>query len=616
VTNLPARNLGSKYHLLGLVGQGQFGRVYCAVQRETGKLVALKELAHDRCSTHKFSRELQFLLSLQHPNIVACHAVEQTSTGRYLVLDYCEAGTLRNLLEEDVELHPLQGLTLVAQILAALAHAHERQIIHCDIKPENILLTAHAQGWTAHISDFGIARLSQESPTEEGSNMGSPAYMAPERFQGQCAIASDLYAVGIVMFEILVGTRPFSGTPANLMTAHLHQPVQIPDFIPPELGEIILKALQKLPHERFRSASEMLAALAGAIAHAEPQLNQSWKPSTLLRFRHPAPLVQFHYQFREHTEAPVQQLVSSSPAHQSERFFEVSDRRIRYQVYPEKVAVPRASASISQVELPDPITNLVVQAHGCLAATQTALYWLPKSSFQPAVSAATRSTIQQLCEVEPETMVTIAPTGRWIATTHLSSEEPVSQTHIWNLRSPHPLQPFITLHTGLCLQVIAFDAHHLALLSREAALDSTDVTEVQIELFTRRGTKAGRLKLPLLLSRLFATLTSHRLLAIESNYPTSLLMLDLKPFRLRRIDLGLVPTLVAAAAWGYAVTSQDGQIMLLNQYGQLIGAIAAPATPTALCFLAPHQLLIATWEEAQGYLYGVDLRELDLDLLF
>lgn len=131
----------SRYRQLGLIGQGQFGRVFCAVHRQTGQLVALKNLERERFPTHKFLRELRFLLTLQHENIVTCQALEHTATGRYLVMDYCEGGTLRSLLNEDHRLHPAQSLKLVADMLAGLEHAHSQGIVHCDIKPENILLS-------------------------------------------------------------------------------------------------------------------------------------------------------------------------------------------------------------------------------------------------------------------------------------------------------------------------------------------------------------------------------------------------------------------------------------------------------------------------------------------
>ena len=250
----------SKYRILKLVGEGQFGRVFCAVHQETGHLVALKELDR-QIPTHKFLRELRFLLSLQHPNIVTCQALEHTPTGRYLVMDYCEGGTLRNLMESEVQLSLVQSLKLIADVLRGLEHAHSRGIIHCDIKPENILLSLHTKGWIARISDFGVARLTQELGSDNLGDTGSPAYMAPERFYGQYLPSSDLYAVGVMMFELAVGTRPFSGLPGEIMLAHLNQPVKVPNTVPFLLRSTILTALQKLPARRFASATEMLKSV-------------------------------------------------------------------------------------------------------------------------------------------------------------------------------------------------------------------------------------------------------------------------------------------------------------------------------------------------------------------
>lgn len=251
----------SKYRILKLVGQGQFGRVFCAVHRQSGHLVALKELDRQSLPTHKFLRELRFLLSLQHPNIVTCQALDYTETGRYLVMDYCEGGTLRNLMQSEIQLSLVQNLKLIADVLAGLEHAHGRGIVHCDIKPENILLSSDTTGSIARISDFGIARLSQEDCSDALGVTGSPAYMAPERFYGKYSPSSDLYAVGVLLFELAVGYRPFSGLPGELMSAHLNQPVKLPKTIPFLLRTTISTALQKLPARRFASAAEMLKSL-------------------------------------------------------------------------------------------------------------------------------------------------------------------------------------------------------------------------------------------------------------------------------------------------------------------------------------------------------------------
>jgi len=247
----------TNYRILKLVGQGQFGRVFCAVHKHSGKIVALKELDRQRFPTNKFLRELYFLSSLQHPNIIAFQGLGHTSTGRFIVMDYCEGGTLRKLMDSE-EFSLAHGLKLIADVLAGLAHAHSRGVIHCDIKPENILLSLNSTGWIARISDFGLARISYEFSNEKNVCTGSPAYMAPERFYGKYSPASDLYAVGVMLFEMAVGYRPFSGLAGELMAAHLNQPVEIPNTVPFLMRSVISTAMQKLPAHRFASAAEML----------------------------------------------------------------------------------------------------------------------------------------------------------------------------------------------------------------------------------------------------------------------------------------------------------------------------------------------------------------------
>lgn len=254
--------MSSQYQILDLIGQGQFGRVFKAIHTQTGSLVALKELEKKRFSTHKFLRELSFLTQLQHPNIVACQAIEHTEKGRYLVLDYWDGGNLRHFMQSNNATSVVQSLKIVADVLSGLEYAHTHGTVHCDIKPDNILLHQYEEGWTACLADFGIARLNLER-TE--INLGSPAYMAPEQFYGQFLPASDLYAVGVVLYEILLGYRPFSGSPGELMSAHLTQPVDIPNHIPLLLRSILSTALQKLPVRRFSSATEMLKSIQLAL---------------------------------------------------------------------------------------------------------------------------------------------------------------------------------------------------------------------------------------------------------------------------------------------------------------------------------------------------------------
>ena len=258
----------SKYQIMNLIGQGQHGRVYRAVHHQTKKLVALKELDRKKFPTRIFLRELGFLVTLQHPNIVSCRGLEYSPTGRFLVMDYCQDGTLRDLIESKEKLDLALSLKLITDILSGLEYARKRDIVHRDLKPENILLETQNNVYIARIADFGIARIGEETKATQISagNTGSPAYMAPEQFYGRYTHASDLYAVGVMLFELITGDRPFVGTFGSLQHSHLNQTVDIPNTIPFLLRSTITKALQKLPQRRFTTAGEMLKSIQLAQA--------------------------------------------------------------------------------------------------------------------------------------------------------------------------------------------------------------------------------------------------------------------------------------------------------------------------------------------------------------
>ncbi|NJP09232.1 MAG: serine/threonine protein kinase [Leptolyngbyaceae cyanobacterium RU_5_1] len=640
MSNLFAKELHrSKYRLLGLVGQGQFGRVYCASHRKTGRLVALKELDRQRFSTHNFLRELRFLLSLQHDHIVTCQALEQTRTGRYLVMDYCEGGTLRSLLDEDVRLHPIQGLKLVMQVLVGLEHAHQQGIVHCDVKPENILLTVSPEGWIARISDFGIARLNLELSKAKFSNTGSPAYMAPERFYGQHSPASDLYAVGILLFEVLTGHRPFSGVPAELMSAHLNQTVKLPDNIPAELKTTLLTALQKLPARRFRSAAEMLNSLQIALHDSEQLLNQEWDSSTLLRPCVPLPKCPLQFVYREPLQAPVQQLVSSSgvssshelnhvhgaiaqlaengtPATGQEQIYRVFGnsvgcqslelRRLETNIHSrQKPQTSTEANAISQLELPitaarlpAPVLNVLVRPQGNFAVTQRAVYLLPPELFRSGMAQHNQDWLQSSLQTPSVTscivpqlvttfnrdvLLTVEAQGRWMATATLEPNNVHSTLNIWSLRHPHPFKPAIAVQSAPCFQILALDNRYLVTFSHQTDQGSHScITGVLLKFFTRRGNRVGSLELPIPLRQISLTSTPYRLLAMEPGYPNSVMFLDLKPLRIQRVGLDIAPQRMVATQWGYVLMDANGQIVLLNSYGQRIGQIDGPAHSTAI----------------------------------
>lgn len=197
---------------------------------------------------------------MQHPNVVAFQSLEHTSTGRYLVMDYCHECSLRNLMNQEGKLSLALRLKLVVNILAGLEHIHNRKIIHRDIKLENILLSQDTTGLIARVSDFGMSKLNYELSTDKQDDCaGSPA--------------ADLYAVGVLLFELVVGLRPFSGLPGELLKAHINQAVIIPDTVPFLLRSTITKAMQKLPSNRFSSATEMLKSVQLAAQVEDASIN-------------------------------------------------------------------------------------------------------------------------------------------------------------------------------------------------------------------------------------------------------------------------------------------------------------------------------------------------------
>lgn len=642
----------SKYRLLGLIGQGQFGRVFCAVHRQTGRFVALKSLDHQRFPTHKFLRELRFLLSLQHPNIVTCQALEHTSTGRCLVMDYCEGGTLRNLMSEENRLSLPQSLKLVADILAGLEHAHSRGIVHCDIKPENILLNVEPAGWTARISDFGIARLSQEIASQDFGNTGSPAYMAPERFYGQYSLTSDLYSVGIILFELIAGYRPFSGTPAELMSAHLNQPVKIPDVIPEIWRPIIVTALQKLSARRFRSAGEMLAALRTV---AETPGSGSWLDSTatnlpLLTTTVSLPTAFLPSHHKELLRHPVMDLAlvdrssqkqsrqSSSTANSATltintpvNFYRAGqNREIVFQIYKDGILPSTDQATQNHPEIwhlapfRAPIQKLLPRPQGCFVWTQQSLHLIPQGiESNPSLTAQTI-----LSNIHQE-LITIDPQGKWVAQFRAVSDgggnltfRSISNTPSPKAPTPQSICVSLGQRSNHPLQLLALDTHHVAILIDRAkendsrSCKTREQCGTKLKVYTRRGKPVGSLHLPLQIGQVCQTGVPYQLITTDRQHPETILLIELKPYRILRYRAGIEPKFLASMSWGYIAADEAGQIVCLDRDGVQVGQIATPDPITAIQAVEPYGLLVATWTGEQGHLYLVDLREADVELLF
>lgn len=586
------RRYRSPYRLLGWVGSGQFGRVDCAIDRRSGQLVALKTLQRDRCSTTKFLRELRFVLSLEHPRIATCHALAHGPTGqRQLVLDYCEGGTLRVLLESAMPLSLQERLAIVGEILQALMAAHHQRIVHCDIKPENVLLSIVPGGWQVKIADFGIARLSHEAATAESNFSGSPAYMAPERFYHQHSPAADLYAVGIILYELLVGQRPFSGTPVTLMQAHLNQRLVLPKAIPDPVGRVIAKALQKLPARRYRTAAEMLHALQLAATQlpaaqikAIPQRCCRWEPGPTLPPPRELPcaltgvsLVPFP------ADAPVG---SESSAY---RLLVVNGQALT------AIAGPPDMSLQQQWQLAEPLRAVVPVPYGSYLVSDRALQLL--LPFEDPLWVA---------PLLPAAAVAIAPSGRWLASCprQLASTQLQLQRLIWRPGQPLQLTALPPINVaGRVVDLVAIDLHHLLLVTEQSG-------QTQLQCFTRRGQALGQLTLATALRSLVPSDRPYRFLAQEAGFPKALIAIDLKPFRVSRYRLDIEPRWLMATALGYVVISASGRLQLLSQTGQLLAQLEGLPQPTDVVLMSPTKLLWAVSAAQHSSLYTVDLSKI------
>lgn len=601
----------SNYRLLGPVGHGQFGRVYCATHRQTGELVAIKRLNQQRLPTHAFLKELRYLLSVNHPHIVAYRALEHTAAGRQLVLEYCEGGTLRSLMERQERLSHAEILALLSDTLTGLAHAHQRGIVHCDIKPENILLSYRQQRWVAKVSDFGIARLAQEFSPTAAYPTGSPAYMAPERFYAHYSPASDVYALGVMLFELLTGTRPFSGTPEALRWAHLNQPPPSPESLQEPFRTLVLKALEKLPARRYASAAEMLAALPSRQDQA------LWRPP-------PAPVgsgsaasgVPFQGVPLQSLSAPVEQLVVGPPCPQTPA---TVDRWLYrgsgscLSVSPCPTPDDHSLGEPAQAVAPANITALHPLAQGCCVVTETAVYVAT-----PFGGPEPRLRLQRLAPLERPALTAVAPNGRWMVLVAPVAASP--HQYAVTIRSLRPRAETGYPAARLCRtvmlsppfqvqQVIAIDNRHALLLGQSGESVS------QLHLLSRRGQWLGQLSLAMPIAQLVATAVPYRYLALTGTSPRSALILDLKPFRMLALQLPLAPALMAALDWGYLLANRQGRLLLLDRDARSMGSFEGPPNPSALLPISAYEILVATWQGQHGQLYTLNLKEGPVEIL-
>lgn len=260
------KKIDGRYEITELIGIGGMADVYKAVDLMENKVVAVKILKTEFASNEDFQRrfrnESKAIAVLSHPNIVKIFDVGFTDKLQYIVMEYIDGVTLKEYLEQQGAIKPKDAVHFTIQILRALQHAHDRGIVHRDIKPQNIMLFSDG---TIKVMDFGIARFSrQEGKTLSDKTIGSVHYISPEQARGDVTDEkSDIYSVGAMLFEMMTGEKPFEAdTPVAVALMHMQDPVRLPTSINPDIPkgieEIILHAMQKDPDKRYQSASEMI----------------------------------------------------------------------------------------------------------------------------------------------------------------------------------------------------------------------------------------------------------------------------------------------------------------------------------------------------------------------
>ena len=272
------------YMIQKVLGHGGMSVVYLAYDTRDQKHVALKVLAPDqqvdRTAISRFFRGAQENLRLRHPNIVQVYETGGHEGMYYIAMQYVAGGSVERLLEHRRQpFAPERSAAIIKQVADALDFAHRHGVIHRDVKPSNILLSA--DGRNARLADFGIVRVTGRHTMTDGGNLvGTPEYMAPEQIQGrQVGRQADVYGLAVVLYQLVTGRLPFIGEPLAVLYAHVNTPPPSPSSFNPylsrRLAKVVLAGLAKSPRRRFATAGELATAAQQAV---HPQLRIAWQP--------------------------------------------------------------------------------------------------------------------------------------------------------------------------------------------------------------------------------------------------------------------------------------------------------------------------------------------------
>ena len=264
----PDTIIDGRYRVISRLGSGGMADVYLAQDQLLGRHLAVKVLHHHFAEDHefveRFKREASSAAALSHPNIVGIFDRGEWNGTYYIAMEYVAGRSLKAIIREDGALDPVNAIEIVVQILRAARFAHRRGVIHRDLKPHNVILDEEGR---ARVTDFGIARAGASDMTLTGSVMGTAQYLSPEQAQGfAVSSASDLYSVGVILYELLTGVVPFEGESAvaiayKQVSAAPRPPSELNPVIPPSLDAVVMRALAKDPAQRYSDADELIVAL-------------------------------------------------------------------------------------------------------------------------------------------------------------------------------------------------------------------------------------------------------------------------------------------------------------------------------------------------------------------
>ena len=262
----PGQRIGDRYTLIERIGSGGMADVWSADDAMLGRQVALKFLherfAQDQQFVERFRREAQAAAGLQHPNVVGVYDRGEYEGRHWIAMEYVQGASLKDLIQRGLSTE--EAIEIVRQILAGARFAHERGIVHRDLKPHNVLVDAEGR---ARVTDFGIARAGASEITQTGSVLGTAQYLSPEQAQGfEVDARSDLYSVGVILYEALTGQVPFQAETAvaialKQVSERPRLPSQLNPQVSPALDAVVMRALAKEPENRFQSAEDFMKAL-------------------------------------------------------------------------------------------------------------------------------------------------------------------------------------------------------------------------------------------------------------------------------------------------------------------------------------------------------------------